>query len=94
MGGLLGTAIGADLAQDSQCSPNTRAVGSAIAAIGVGLLAVAMIDASEVQKQREKVINIDRAMRHFYARPGVPDSFFRPPPPPLPEPAFDFSDDP
>jgi len=94
IGGLLGTAIGTDLAQNSRNSPNTRAIGTAAAATGMGLLAVALIDAVEVQKQREKVINIDRAMRHSYMRPGVPDSFFRPPPPPLPDPPFNFDDEP
>lgn len=93
-GGLMTAAVGASFAQDPRASSTARTVGTAAMGAGLAAIAASMIDAIEVQKNREKFIQLTRAFYHRY---------FSPPPvneesdrggalPPIPEVPFNFKD--
>ena len=92
-GGLMTAAVGANFAQDPRASSTARTAGTAAMGAGVAAMAASLIDAIEVQKEREQFIQLTRA---FYQR------YFSPPPlsedtggtalPPIPEVPFNFKD--
>jgi hypothetical protein len=92
-GGLMTAAVGASFAQDPRASSTARTAGTAAMGAGVAMVAASMIDAIEVEKNREKFIQLTRAFYHRY---------FSPPPlaedttgtalPPIPEVPFNFKD--
>jgi hypothetical protein len=92
-GGLMTAAVGASFAQDRRASPTARTAGTAAMGAGVAAMAASLIDAIEVQKEREQFIQLTRAFYHRY---------FGPPPlaedtggtalPPIPEVPFNFKD--
>lgn len=92
-GGLMTAAVGANFAQDPRASSTARTAGTAAMGAGVAMVAASMIDAIEVEKNREKFIQLTRAFYHRY---------FSPPPlsedtggtalPPIPEVPFNFKD--
>ena len=93
-GGLMTSAVGASLAQDPRASKTVRTAGTAAMGVGVAAMAASLIDAIEVQKEREQFINLTRAFYHRY---------FSPPPvgeektdrgalPPIPEVPFNFKE--
>src|SRR5258706_7427151 len=67
--GLIAAAAGAGFAQDPAASKTVRAAGTAAMGTGVGLMAVSLIDAIEVRKEREKFMNLARAFYHQYFGP-------------------------
>jgi hypothetical protein len=93
-GGLMTAAIGAGIAQDPRASKVAQTAGTAAMGAGMAVMAASLIDAIEVQKNREKWIQLTRAFYHRY---------FSPPPlsedadrggalPPIPEVPFNFKD--
>jgi hypothetical protein len=93
-GGLMTAAVGANFAQDPKASSGARTAGTAAMGAGMAAMAASLIDAIEVEKQREKFIQLTRA---FYQR------YFSPPPlgeereggtalPPVPEIPFNFKE--
>jgi hypothetical protein len=92
-GGLMAAAAGASLAQDPAASKTVQTAGTAAMGAGLTLVAASLLDAIEVQKQREKFYNLTRAFYHQYfgSSPlGEPED--RPAPPPVPEVPFTFKD--
>jgi hypothetical protein len=88
-GGVLATAVGTDLAQDRRRSPRTRAAGAAAAATGAGMLVAALVEAIEVQKEREKFFTLQGAfLRQMRGSP--PADLPTRPAEPLPEAPFRF----
>jgi hypothetical protein len=95
-GGLMTAAVGASIAQDPSASKGAKAAGTAATGAGVGLMALSLIDAIEVRKEREKFIQLTRAFYHHYFSPRplgdevepaqVPQSF--------PDIPFAFREDP
>ena len=89
-GGVMATAIGTDLAQDRRRSARTRAAGAAAAAAGAGMLVAALVDAIEVQKEREKFHTLHGAfLRQMRGSP--PADLPTRPVEPLPEVPFRFN---
>jgi hypothetical protein len=89
MGGVVGLAAGSSM-MDKDRSPKTRAAGAGVAAGGAALLGIALLEAIEVEKERQKYVNLHNAfVRSYYGSP-VPDSPLRLPPPPLPDIPFEF----
>jgi hypothetical protein len=89
----MAAAAGASLAQDPAASKTVQTAGTAAMGAGLGLVAVSLLDAIEVQKQREKFYILTRAFYHQYfgSSPlGEPEE--RPAPPPIPEVPFNFKD--
>jgi len=93
-GGLMTAAVGASFAQDPRASKTAQAAGTAAMGAGMAVVAASLIDAIEVQKNRQKWIDLTRAFYHRY---------FSPPPlsedterggalPPIPEVPFNFKD--
>jgi len=93
-GGLMTAAVGASFAQDPRASATAKTAGTAAMGAGVAAMAASLIDAIQVQKEREKFIQLTRAFYHRY---------FSPPPlsedsdrgsalPPIPEVPFNFKD--
>src|SRR6185369_8268731 len=66
-GGLMTAAVGASFAQDPRASSTAKAAGTA--AMGAAMEA-SLIDAIEVQRQREKFIQLTRAFYHRYFSPA------------------------
>src|SRR5438094_5218430 len=65
-GGLMMAAVGSSMAQDPAASNSVRTAGTAAMGAGVGLMAASLLDAIEVQKEREKFIKLTRAFYHHY----------------------------
>src|SRR5262245_13911334 len=68
-GGLRTAAVGASFGQAPRASAGARTAGTAAMGAGVAVMAASLIDAVEVQKQREKFIQLTRAFYHRYFSP-------------------------
>ncbi len=90
----MAAAVGSSFANDPYASKTVKAAGTAAAVAGTGLMLASLIDAVEVQKEREKFYNLTRAFYRQYYGGSWQESEERPAPPPLPELPFDFKDDP
>jgi hypothetical protein len=92
-GGLMAAAVGSSMAQNPDASKTVKAAGTAAAAAGTALMLGSLVDAIEVQKERDKFWNLTRAFYHQYF--GGPDLEAEPQtaPPPIPEVPFNFKDD-
>jgi hypothetical protein len=91
-GGVVAASVGAQVAQRPGASARSQTAGTAAMGAGVGMIAASLIDAIEVQKEREKFIKLTRAFYHHYygydpIEPKEPAA-----PPPLPEVPFNFKD--
>ncbi len=99
-GGLMAAATGASFAQDPRASAAAKTGGTAAMGAGVGLMLASLVDAVEVQKERQKFINLTRAFyHHYFGYDPIGEPRERPAPPPIPELPFNFkelppSDDP
>jgi len=93
-GGLMAAAVGSSVAQDPGASKTARTAGTASAVAGTGLMLASLIDAVEVQKEREKFMNLTRAFYRQYYGASWQEPEERPGPPPLPELPFDFREEP
>lgn len=94
-GGLMTAAVGAQFAQDPRASKSTRTAGTAAMGAGVGLMAASLIDAIEVQKEREQFYKLTYAFYHrYFSPPPLSEPEERPALPPIPEVPFNFQEDP
>jgi hypothetical protein len=92
-GGLVAATAGASFAQDPQASKTAKTAGTAAMGAGVGLMAASLIDAIEVQKEREKFYKLTRAFyHHYFGSSPLWEESERPAPPPIPEVPFNFKD--
>jgi len=91
-GGLMTAAVGSSFAQDPHASSTARTAGTAAMAVGTASMLASLIDALEVQKEREKFMNLTRAFYNHYFGGYDPDEPERAAPPPLPEIPFSFKD--
>ena len=92
-GGVMAAAAGASYAQDPRASATARTAGSAAMGAGVAMMAASLIDAIEVQKEREKFINLTRAFyHHYFGYDPIGEPQERAAPPPVPEVPFKFKD--
>src|SRR6185436_5756281 len=64
--GLIAATAGASMAQHPGASATSKTAGTAAMGAGAGLMAMSLIDAIEVQKEREKWIKLTRAFYHHY----------------------------
>jgi hypothetical protein len=92
-GGLMAAAVGTSMAQDPHASKTVQAAGTAAAVAGTGLMLGSLIDAIEVQKERDKFMKLTRAFYHQYFGWPSLEAEEQPAPPPLPEVPFNFKDD-
>jgi hypothetical protein len=94
--GLMAAAVGADLMDDDSRWARGRnrkamkATGAGLVAGGVALMGLAVLEAIEVQKEREKFFKLNAAFWREYRGSPVPDRPFRDPVPPPPEVPFKF----
>jgi len=95
-GGLMTAAVGASFAQDPRASSTAKLAGTAAMGAGMAAMAASLIDAIEVQKQREKFIQLTRAFYHRYFSPAPvgEDTERGSALPPIPEVPFNFKDPP
>ena len=91
-GGVVGLAAGTTML-DSDRSKRTRRWGSAAVAGGAALLGFAIMEAIEVEHERERLRRLYGAMLRYQRGSPIPVDPFRPPPPPPPELPFEFVDD-
>src|SRR5882672_276048 len=92
-GGMMAAAVGSSFVQDPSASKTMKAAGTAALAAGTGMMLASLIDAVEVQKEREKFMNLTRAFyRQYYGGPS-PETEDHPLPPPIPELPFTFRDE-
>jgi len=92
-GGLMSAAVGAQLAQNPRVSKSTQAAGTAAMGAGVGLMAASLIDAIQVQQEREKFWKLTYAFyNRYFGPPPVNEPEERPALPPLPEVPFNFQE--
>jgi hypothetical protein len=92
-GGLVAAATGAQVAQAPGASATARTAGTAAMGAGVGMMAASLIDAIEVQKEREKWIKLTRAFyNHYFGYDPLDEGKDRAAPPPVPEVPFNFKD--
>lgn len=95
--GLMAAAVGADLLDDDsrwargRNRKGMRAAGAGLGAAGVALMGLAVLDAIEVQKEREKFFKLNDAFWRQYRGSPSPDQPFRERPPPSPEVPFRFN---
>lgn len=89
MGGVTATAVGAHML-DRNGSGRSRRVGAGLVAAGAGMLGLALIEAIELEREREKLEKLDAAFRRQIVGSPNPENSFRPAPPPLPEVPFHF----
>lgn len=93
-GGLMAAAVGSWMSDSPSSSKTTRTVGTAATATGVGLMLTSLIDAVEVQKEREKFFNLTRAFyRQYFGAYSSLEEPERPAPSSIPELPFTFSDE-
>ena len=93
-GGLMTAMVGSAISDSPTASRSARTAGTAVAAAGVGLMAASLIDAIEVQKEREKFFNLTRAFyRQYFGGSSLGEESARPAPPPIPELPFKFGDE-
>jgi hypothetical protein len=90
-GGLMSAMVGASFSQDPHASPAAKTAGTAAMAGGTAMMLASLIDAVEVQKERDKFINLTRAFYHHYYG-GIDSEPDKPAPPALPEVPFTFKD--
>ena len=90
--GLMAAAAGAQLSSDPRASTTTKTAGTAAVGAGVGLMAASLIDAIEVQKEREKFIKLTWAFYFHYFGSDPIETPDRAAPPPVPEVPFKFKD--
>lgn len=89
MGGVMGSAAGASMMEKDR-SPATRKAGAAVMGGGAALLGAAILEAIEVEKNRQKFIDLHNAfVRSYYGSPTT-EPTLRTPPPPLPDVPFEF----
>jgi hypothetical protein len=89
MGGVVGTAAGASMMEKDR-TPATRKAGAAVMGGGAALLGAAILEAIEVEKERQKFVNLHNAfIRSYYGSPAA-ESPLRTPAPPPPDVPFDF----
>src|SRR5262245_32998757 len=82
-GGLMSAAVGAQLAQDPKASKTAQTAGTAAMGAGVGLMAASLIDAVQVQQEREKWWKLTYAFyNRYFGPPPVNEPEDRPAPPP------------
>jgi len=92
-GGLVTAMVGAQLAQDPKASKSTQAAGTAAMGAGVGLMAASLIDAIQVQQEREKFWKLTYAFyNRYFGPPPVNEPEERPALPPIPEVPFNFQE--
>lgn len=92
-GGLVTAAVGAQVAQHPRASSTAKAAGTAAMGAGVAAMAGSLLDAIEVQKEREQFINIMRAFYHrYYGPPPLQEEKGRGALPPVPLIPFNFKD--
>ena len=92
-GGLVTAVVGAQLAQDPRASKSTRTAGTAAMGAGLGLMAASMIDAIQVQQEREKFWKLTYALyNRYFGPPPVNEPEERPALPPIPEVPFNFQE--
>jgi hypothetical protein len=94
-GGLVAASVGAQVAQAPGASATARTAGTAAMGAGMGMIAASLIDAIEVQKEREKFIKLTRAFyHHYFDYNPLDEGKERAAPPPIPEVPFNFKDPP
>jgi len=97
--GLMATAVGSDLMDDDsrwargRNRKGIRTAATGLTAAGIGLLGLAVLDAIEVQKEREKFFKLNNAFWREYRGSPVPDRPFREPLPAPPDLPFRFDPD-
>ena len=92
-GGLVTAVVGAQLAQDPRASKSTQTAGTAAMGAGLGLMAASMIDAIQVQQEREKFWKLTYAFyNRYFGPPPVNEPEERPALPPIPEVPFNFQE--
>ena len=89
MGGVMGTAVGASM-MEKERTPATRKAGYGVMGGGAALLGAAIAEAIEVEKERQKYINLHNAFVRSYYGSSTGETTLRMPPPPLPEIPFEF----
>jgi hypothetical protein len=92
VGGTAGMIAAAEMT-DRDRSPGTRKAGMAAGAAGAALLAAAVVEAIEVEREREKFYRLQAAFWRNWLGSPSPDAPFRDPAPPLPEVPFNFEKD-
>src|SRR5262249_46747091 len=65
-GGVMAAAAGASMSSSPNASGTTRAAGTAALAAGTAMMLGSLIDAVDVQKERDKFWNLTRAFYHMY----------------------------
>lgn len=88
-GGVAATAVGATMMEKDR-SPATRKAGTAVMGSGMALMGAAILEAIEVQKEREKVLKLYYAFVKDYYGTSVPEGPLRTPPPPPPDVPFEL----
>lgn len=92
-GGLVTAAVGAQVAQNPRATSAAKTAGTAGMGAGVAAMAGSLLDAIEVQKEREKFINLTRAFYHrYFSPPPLDEDTGREPLPPVPMVPFNFQD--
>jgi hypothetical protein len=92
-GGLMTAAVGASFAQDPKASSTAKAAGTAAMGAGMAVMAASLIDAIQVQKEREKFIQLTRAFYHrYFSPPPVGEDKGETTLPSIPEVPFNFKD--
>jgi hypothetical protein len=88
-GGVAAASIGTSM-MDKDRSPSTRKAGAAVTGGGAALMGAAILEAIEVQKEREKLYKLYYAfLRDYYGTPA-PEGPLRTPPPPPPDVPFEL----
>ncbi|MBI3855071.1 MAG: hypothetical protein HY293_05210 [Planctomycetes bacterium] len=92
-GGLMTAAVGASFAQDPNASKSARAAGTAAMGAGVAMMAASLLDAIEVEKEREKFIQLTRAFyHHYFGSPPLAEEKGSVELPRIPEVPFNFKE--
>jgi hypothetical protein len=92
-GGLVAASVGAQVAQAPGASATARTAGTAAMGAGMAMMAASLVDAIDVQKEREKFIKLTRAFyHHYFDYDPLDEGKERAAPPPVPEVPFNFKD--
>lgn len=92
-GGAVTAMVGAQFAQDPRASKSTQTAGTAAMGAGVAAMAASLIDAVEVQKEREKFYKLTYAFYHrYFSPPPLSEPEERPALPPVPIVPFNFEE--